>query len=72
MLDKGAARVDKELAREPAIKATLMDTLGSVYMGLGLYDQMWPLGISPWSGLNRKIWRAPNSSSGKRSTCGDP
>jgi tetratricopeptide (TPR) repeat protein len=43
MLDKGAARVDKELAREPAIQATLMDTLGSVYMGLGLYDQARPL-----------------------------
>src|SRR5271167_3149805 len=43
MLDKGAARVDKELARQPAIQATLMDTLGTVYMGLGLYDQARPL-----------------------------
>ena len=43
MLDKGAARVDQELIKEPAIQATLMDTLGSVYMGLGLYAQARPL-----------------------------
>jgi tetratricopeptide (TPR) repeat protein len=43
MLDKGAARVDQELAKEPAIQATLMDTLGTVYMGLGLFSQARPL-----------------------------
>jgi tetratricopeptide (TPR) repeat protein len=43
MLDKGAARVDTELAKAPAIQATLMDTLGAVYTGLGLYDQARPL-----------------------------
>jgi tetratricopeptide (TPR) repeat protein len=43
MLDKGAARIDRDLAKEPAIQATLMDTLGSVYMGLGLYTQSRPL-----------------------------
>ena len=43
MLDKGAARVDSELANQPRIQATLMDTLGTVYMGLGLYDQARPL-----------------------------
>jgi tetratricopeptide (TPR) repeat protein len=43
MLDKGAARVDHGLAQQPAIQARLMDTLGSVYMGLGLYDQARPL-----------------------------
>ena len=43
MLDKGAARVEHELAQEPGIQATLMDTLGSVYMGLGLYPQSRPL-----------------------------
>ncbi|MGC1729955.1 MAG: toll/interleukin-1 receptor domain-containing protein, partial [Steroidobacteraceae bacterium] len=35
MLDKGAARIDRELANQPAIQATLMDTVGTVYMGLG-------------------------------------
>jgi tetratricopeptide (TPR) repeat protein len=43
MLDKGAARIDRELAQQPAIQATLMDTLGTVYMGLGLYGQARPL-----------------------------
>jgi tetratricopeptide (TPR) repeat protein len=43
MLDKGAARIDRELARQPAIRATLMDTLGTVYMGLGLFKQAKPL-----------------------------
>ena len=43
MLDKGAARVEQELAKEPAIQARLMDTLGTVYMGLGLYRQARPL-----------------------------
>jgi tetratricopeptide (TPR) repeat protein len=43
MLDKGAARIDRDLAQQPAIQATLMDTLGTVYMGLGLYGQARPL-----------------------------
>jgi tetratricopeptide (TPR) repeat protein len=43
MLDKGAARVEHELAKEPAIQATLMDTLGTVYMGLGLFNEARPL-----------------------------
>ncbi len=43
MLDKGAARVNTELSKAPTIQATLMDTLGTVYTGLGLYDQARPL-----------------------------
>ena len=43
MLDKGAARIDRGLARQPAIQATLMDTVGTVYMGLGLYKEARPL-----------------------------
>lgn len=38
ILDKGAARVERELAGQPAIHATLMDTMGTVYSSLGLYD----------------------------------
>ena len=37
ILDKGAARIETELADQPAIQATLMDTMGTVYTGLGLY-----------------------------------
>jgi tetratricopeptide (TPR) repeat protein len=43
MLDKGAQRIDRELAEQPAIRATLMDTLGTVYVGLGLYGEATPL-----------------------------
>jgi tetratricopeptide (TPR) repeat protein len=43
MLDKGAARIDRGLAGQPAIQATLMDTVGTVYMGLGLYKEARPL-----------------------------
>jgi tetratricopeptide (TPR) repeat protein len=38
ILDKGAGRIETELADQPAIQATLMDTMGTVYTGLGLYD----------------------------------
>ena len=43
ILDKGAARIDQELADQPAIQATLMDTMGTVYTSLGLYDSALPL-----------------------------
>ena len=39
VLDTGAERVDRQLTQQPQIQATLMDTLGTVYMGLGLYGQ---------------------------------
>ena len=38
ILDKGAARIETELADQPEIQATLMDTMGTVYTSLGLYD----------------------------------
>jgi len=38
ILDKGAARIDRELSGQPAIQATLMDTMGTVYTSLGLYE----------------------------------
>jgi tetratricopeptide (TPR) repeat protein len=43
ILDKGAKRIDQELAAQPAIQATLMDTMGAVYTSLSLYDQAVPL-----------------------------
>jgi tetratricopeptide (TPR) repeat protein len=43
VLDKGAARIDTELANQPGIQATIMDTVGTVYMGLGLYGEARPL-----------------------------
>ncbi len=43
VLDKGAARIETELAGQPAVQARLMDTVGTVYMGLGLYREARPL-----------------------------
>ncbi len=61
MLDKGAARIDHELAGQPTIRATLMDTLGTVYMGLGLYRQARPLLASAVATLSRDKTAKPLS-----------
>jgi non-specific serine/threonine protein kinase/serine/threonine-protein kinase len=39
ILDRGAERIDRELADQPEIKSTLAATMGIVYRGLGLYDR---------------------------------
>ncbi len=38
ILDKGAARVDTELAHDPVLRASLLFTLGDVYRNLGALD----------------------------------
>mgnify|MGYP001164645990 CR=1 FL=1 len=38
ILEAGGRRIDTELRGEPAVQADLMDTIGTVYAGLGLYD----------------------------------
>ena len=43
VLDRGAARVQTQLTHQPEIQSTLLDTLGTVYLGLGLYTQAKPL-----------------------------
>ena len=39
LLDDGAARIATELAGQPDIQTTLMDTMGQAYTGLGLYSR---------------------------------
>lgn len=39
IMDKGANRIEGELSSQPAIQATLMETMGAVYTSLGLYEQ---------------------------------
>ncbi|MBT8097378.1 MAG: ATP-binding protein [Woeseia sp.] len=39
IMDKGAERIGKELTGQPATQATLMETIGTVYTSLGLYEQ---------------------------------
>lgn len=43
ILDRGTAKVNRELEGEPLVQARLMDTLGQVYSSLGMYDQALPL-----------------------------
>jgi serine/threonine-protein kinase len=43
LLDAGARRLDTELSDQPRIQARLLDTVGQVYMELGLYEQAQPL-----------------------------
>jgi eukaryotic-like serine/threonine-protein kinase len=38
ILDRGAQRVDRELAGQPALQSRILQTMGTVYGALGLYD----------------------------------
>ena len=43
LLDAGAARVDRDLARQPDLQASMLALLGSVYLELGAVDKAEPL-----------------------------
>jgi len=43
LLDKGARKIENDLQAQPEIRARLMDTMGLVYLRLGLYPQAEPL-----------------------------
>jgi serine/threonine protein kinase/Tfp pilus assembly protein PilF len=43
ILDRGATRISSELRNQPALQATLLDTIGRVYLGLGQYGRAQPL-----------------------------
>ena len=43
LLERGAARVDRELAGQPRSQATLLEAIGGVYYGLGLYREATPV-----------------------------
>jgi serine/threonine protein kinase/Tfp pilus assembly protein PilF len=43
ILDRGADKIAKELNGQPLVQARLMDTIGSVYVSLGLYKKAGPL-----------------------------
>jgi tetratricopeptide (TPR) repeat protein len=52
ILDKGAERIDEELIDQPEIQATLMDTMGTVYKSLGLYE---PATLLVTRALDRRV-----------------
>jgi len=43
ILDNGAAHITRDLSAQPVIKAAVLDTIGSAYLGLGLPEQAQPL-----------------------------
>lgn len=43
ILDRGAARIRTELKNQPELQSTLMETIGLVYLSLGLTDQAEPM-----------------------------
>ncbi|HEX9942133.1 MAG TPA: serine/threonine-protein kinase [Thermoanaerobaculia bacterium] len=43
ILDAGAARLRTELANEPLVRSSLMETIGTIYQRLGLLDRAQPL-----------------------------
>jgi tetratricopeptide (TPR) repeat protein/predicted Ser/Thr protein kinase len=43
ILDRGAAKIERDLKDQPLVQARLMSTMGRVYDSLGLYDQALPL-----------------------------
>jgi serine/threonine-protein kinase len=43
VLDKGSEEIGTKLKEQPEVRATFMDTIGKVYVNLGLYDKAIPL-----------------------------
>jgi serine/threonine-protein kinase len=39
LLDRGAARIDRELGAQPLVQAALLEAMGRAYKHLGLYDE---------------------------------
>ena len=59
ILDGGARRITNELRNQPALQATLMDTIGNVYLGLGQPDEAQPL-IEQGLSIRRALFGADN------------
>jgi serine/threonine-protein kinase len=55
ILDRGAERIERELAGEPLVQARLMETMGNVYRELGLYEPATPL-LEKALELHRSEW----------------
>ena len=55
ILDQGAARITKELGAQPDLQATLLDTIGSVYLSLDLPADAQPL-IEQGLAVRRKLY----------------
>jgi serine/threonine-protein kinase len=43
LLDRGAQRIDRELAGEPQVRGSLLETIAGAYRALGMFDRAEPL-----------------------------
>jgi serine/threonine-protein kinase len=43
VLDRGAARIDRDLSEQPQVQARMMQVMGEAYQSLGVYDAAAPL-----------------------------
>jgi hypothetical protein len=59
LLDRGARKVVEELKDQPEMQATLMDTIGNVYIGHGLTEQAEPLLTSALA-IRRQLFSEPH------------
>lgn len=60
LLERGAARVDRELAAEPEVQASLMRVIGRVYFNLGFYDEA-VRQLDRTLALRRGLYRRPHA-----------
>jgi eukaryotic-like serine/threonine-protein kinase len=54
LLDQGAARIERELAGQPALRAEMLGVMGDLYRKLGRYDRAAPL-LEQELGLQRRL-----------------
>ncbi len=59
LLDRGAQNVVEDLKDQPAVQAALLDTIGNVYIGLGLTEQAEPL-INSALEIRRRLYSGPH------------
>ena len=59
VLDSASARLDRELAEEPIVRAALHNTIGTTYLALGLYEQA-DMHLSGALELTRAAYDAPH------------
>jgi serine/threonine-protein kinase len=65
LLDRGAARIDRELADEPQAHASLLETIAEAYRSLGLFDDSLTLARRSLDVANRNLGReSPEAAAG--------
>ena len=59
LLDRGAQNIVEDLKDQPAVQAALFDTIGNVYIGLGLTEQAEPL-VTAALEIRQRLYPGPH------------